>query len=78
MIWVRICNLSLNLWELKTNEAKILAILEALRIVAYSFHGLLIDESDSTNFIHWVSNGWVVDRFVSQPWGAKPIKRQIR
>lgn len=38
-----------------SNKAKVLAILEALRIFSQSFHRSLIAESDSSNAITWVS-----------------------
>ena len=37
-----------------SNEAEVLAILEALKIFSRSFKGRLIVESDSSNGISWV------------------------
>lgn len=39
-----------------SNEAEVLAILEALRIFSRSFRGLSIVESDSSNVISWVKD----------------------
>ena len=38
----------------ESNEAEVLAILEALRIFSASFHAPLVVESDSTNALGWL------------------------
>lgn len=38
-----------------SNEAELMAIIEALRIYSRSFQAMLIAESDSYNVISWVS-----------------------
>ena len=49
----RWCTFFKKMWRLKTNEAKILAILEALCIYCRSFQVSLIIESDSFNVVSW-------------------------
>ena len=49
-----LCFLSSGCCE--SNEAEVLAILEALRCFSRLFHGELIVESDYSNAIAWVSN----------------------
>lgn len=46
---------SKGVWIRDSNEAEVLAILEALRIFSRSFQGSLIVESDSSKAILWVS-----------------------
>lgn len=55
-----------------SNEAKVLAILEALRLLSRYFMEVLIMESDSSNAIAWVSN-----RRVS-PWRFQFHFNEIR
>lgn len=45
-----------------SNEAKVLDILKARRILSHSFHGILIVESDSSNTISRVSPN------IGKPW----------
>ena len=46
---------SKNVGIKESNEAEVLAILEALRIFSSTFKESLIVESDSSNAIRWVS-----------------------
>lgn len=43
-------SISIGVWD--SNEAEVMAILEALRIFFRSFKGSLIVESDSSNVVH--------------------------
>lgn len=43
-------SISIGVWD--SNEAEVMAILEALRIFSRSFKGSLIVESDSSNVVH--------------------------
>lgn len=49
------CVCSRKEWAKDSNKAEVLAILEALRIFARSFHGSLIIERDSSNAVTWVN-----------------------
>ena len=49
----RYCTRFQKMWGLKTNEAEVLAISEALRIYYHSFQVSLIIESDSFNVVSW-------------------------
>ena len=55
-----------------SNEAEVLAILEALKIFSCSFKGRLIVESDSSNGISWVM------RLVVKPWKFQPFLNEIQ
>lgn len=50
MVW---CIFSKSVGIKESNEAKVLAILEALRVLSWSFQGGVIVESDSSNTISW-------------------------
>ena len=45
-----------NVGMKESNEAEVLAILQALQIFSSSFQGRLIVESDSSNAISWVTS----------------------
>ena len=55
-----------------SNEAEVLAILEALRCFSRNFHGVLIVESDSSNAIAWVANR------KRNPWKFQFLFNEIR
>eukprot|EP00268_Persea_americana_P021089 TRINITY_DN21101_c0_g1_i1.p1 TRINITY_DN21101_c0_g1~~TRINITY_DN21101_c0_g1_i1.p1 ORF type:complete len:199 (+),score=31.91 TRINITY_DN21101_c0_g1_i1:157-753(+) len=59
---VILCLFSKSVGVRDSNEAEVLAILEALRILSSSFQGCLIVESDSSNGISWVARSMV------KPW----------
>ena len=54
MIRVRCCLFSKSVGIRDSNDAEVLAILEALPIFLSSFHGPLLAESDSTNAVGWL------------------------
>lgn len=50
-----LCMFSKGVGAKDSNKAEVLAILEALRIFARSFHESLIIERDSSNAVTWVN-----------------------
>ncbi|XXG62464.1 hypothetical protein AAC387_Pa05g0816 [Persea americana] len=63
---------SKNVAVCDSNEAEVLAILEALCCFKKYFHGALIVESDSSNAIAWVTNKKI------NPWKVQFLFNEIR
>ena len=69
---VILCVFSESVGVRDSNEAEVLAILEALRIFSRSLQGRLIVGSDSSNGISWVMNSTV------KPWKFQFFLNEIK